>query len=157
LKEAPAYYFREGIMDPLVYKAVNKARIALTHGEKTFVVVDDTKLLYFSKARGFTPLFEVFDTRPDLLEGGIVGDRIVGRGAAMFFLHAKVKAVFALAVSDEAIDILQDHKVIITWKETVPYIVERDLTSRYKLDLSIQDVEDPAEAVNQIRRAVFVS
>jgi hypothetical protein len=138
-------------MDPLVYKAVNKARIALTHGGKTFVVVDDTKLLYFSKARGLSPLFEILDTRPELLENGIAGDRIIGRAAAMFFIYAKVKAVFGLSISDEAIDILQNRNIIVTWKETVPYIVERDLTSRYKLDLSIKDIEDPAEAVKQIR------
>jgi hypothetical protein len=138
-------------MDQAVYKAANRARVALTHGEKTFVVMRDDKLIHHSNERGFKPVLDLMDSDPAKLEGSIVGDRIVGRSAAYLFIFSKVKAVFALSISDEAADLLEKHSILATWQETVPYIVERDLTSRYKLDIYIGDVDDPAKATEMIR------
>jgi len=139
-------------MDMTIYKAVNRARIALTHGDKTFVIVGDTKLAYYSEERGLYPLLNLIEQEPSKLEGSIIGDRIVGRAAAFLCIFAKVKAVFALYIADEAVDLLENHGITATWRETVPYIVEKDLTSRYKLDLLLKDVEDPRQAVDMVRQ-----
>jgi len=139
-------------MDMAIYKAVNRARIALTHGDKTFVIVGDTKLAYYSEERGLYPLLNLIEQEPSKLEGSIIGDRIVGRAAALLCIFAKVKAVFALYIADEAVDLLENHGITATWRETVPYIVEKDLTSRYKLDLLLKDVEDPRQAVDMARQ-----
>jgi len=139
-------------MDMAIYKAVNRARIALTHGDKTFVIVGDTKLAYYSEERGLYPLLNLIEQEPSKLEGSIIGDRIVGRAAAFLCIFAKVKAVFALYIADEAVDLLENHGITATWRETVPYIVEKDLTSRYKLDLLLKDVEDPRQAVDMVRQ-----
>ncbi|MDR0671312.1 MAG: DUF1893 domain-containing protein [Oscillospiraceae bacterium] len=138
-------------MDAATYKAVNRARVALTRGEKTFVIVGENKLLYHSDKRGLRPLLELIDSDPSRLEGSIVGDRIVGRAAALLLIRGRVKAVFAQLIADEAIDLLQRHGVLPTWQETIPYVVERDMTSRYKLDLYLKEVEDPQRAVAMIR------
>ena len=139
-------------MDPLIYRAVNKARISLTHGEKTLVIVGDSKLEYYTDERGLKPLLDLIDNAPEKLEGAVIGDRFVGRASAFLCIYAKVKAVFGMFVADEAIDLMEEHGCIVTWKETVPYIVEKDLRSRYKADLLLKDVNDPLEAVKIIRK-----
>ncbi|MGL5512876.1 MAG: DUF1893 domain-containing protein [Sporomusa sp.] len=139
------------MMDAETYKAVNRARVALRHGDKTFVIVGEKKITYYSEKRGMTPLLELLDNGPSLLEGAIIGDRIMGRAVAMMCIHAKVKAVYAMSISDEAMDLLEEHGILATWQETVPYIVERDMISKYKLDVYIKDEADPAVATQMIK------
>lgn len=139
------------MMDATIYKAVNRARISLNQGEKTFVIADDKKLLHYSNKRGLEPLLDLMRNDPAALESAIIGDKIVGRAAALMCIFCNVKAVFALIISDEAIELLEKNGILATWQETVPYIVERDLSSIYKLDLYLKDVEDPNEAVEMIK------
>jgi hypothetical protein len=144
-------FFQEVYMDPLIYKALNRARIALSPGDKTFVVVNETSLLYHTGDRGLFPVLKLLDERAAFLENAVVGDKIVGRAATLLFLYAKVKAVYAAYISDEAVGILEDNNCIVTWRVTVPCIVERDLGSRYRLDVYLEGVSDPAEAEKKIR------
>ena len=99
---------REGslMMDTATYKAVNRARVALTQGKKTFVIVDENKLLHYSEERGLYPLVNLIETEPSKLEGAVIGDRITGRAAALLCIAGNVKAVFSLIIADEAISSL---------------------------------------------------
>lgn len=139
------------MMDATTYKAVNRARISLNQGEKTFVIADDKKLLHYSDKRGLRPLLDLMQHDPSALEGAIIGDKIVGRAAALMCIFCNVKAVFALIISDGAIELLEKNGILATWQETVPYIVEKDLSSIYKLDLHLKDIEDPQKAVELIK------
>lgn len=139
------------MMDATTYKAVSRARISLNQGEKTFVIADDKKLLHYSNKRGLSPLLDLMQNDPAALEGAVIGDKIVGRAAALMCIFCNVKAVFALIISDEAIELLEQNSILATWQETVPYIVERDLSSIYKLDLYLKNVEDPNEAAEMIK------
>lgn len=140
------------MMDEATYKAVNRARISLTHGEKTFVIVGENKLLHYSDEHRVKPLLDLIENNPSMLEEAIVGDRIVGRAAALLCAYSKVKAVFAISISDEAIELLEAHNILATWQDTVPYIVEKDLSSRYKLDVYLKDIEDPEQAVQMMKK-----
>ncbi|MDR1916810.1 MAG: DUF1893 domain-containing protein [Synergistaceae bacterium] len=141
-------------MDESIFKAANKAKSALTHGGKTLVVIGDGKILHHSDQRGLTPLLNILDADPAKLEGAVIGDRFVGLASAFLCIYGRAKAVFALTIADDAIDLLGKHGVLATWQQTVPYIVERDLTSRYKLDLLVKDVEYPPEAAEMIRKYI---
>jgi len=140
------------MMDEVTYKAVNRARVSLTHGEKTFVVFSETKLLHYSGKHRVEPFLDAIENNPSMLEGAIIGDRIVGRAAALLCVYSKVKAVFAISISDEAIGILDKHNILATWQDTVPYIVEKDLSSRYRLDVHLKDIEDPKQAFIMIKK-----
>jgi len=139
------------MMDEITYKTVNRARVALTHGEKTFVILNETKLLHYSDKHRVAPLLEAIESKPSMLMGAIVGDRIVGRAAALLCAYSNVRAVFAISISDEAIDILDKHNILATWQDTVPYIVEKDLSSRYRLDVHVKDIEDLEQAYIMIK------
>ena|GEM_PF-507301 len=140
------------MMDTATYKAVNRARVALTQGKKTFVIVDENKLLHYSEERGLYPLVNLIETEPSKLEGAVIGDRITGRAAALLCIAGNVKAVFSLIIADEAIRLLEKHDILTAWQETVPYIVERDLSSRYKMDILLKDVAEPWQAAGLIRQ-----
>lgn len=147
-------------MDATTYKAVSRARISLNQGEKTFVIADDKKLLNYSNKHGLRPLLDLMQSDPAALENAIIGDKIVGRAAALMCIFCNVKAVFALIISYEAIELLEKNGILATWQETVPYIVEKDLSSIYKLDLYLKDVEDPnkaAEMIKEYEAALFDS
>lgn len=138
-------------MDPDLYKVVNKARLGLMHGKKSLVVYRDGKMAHHSDERGMTGLFNLVTSEPEIMKNAVVGDKIVGLAAAYLCIHAQVKAVFAMIISEEAIELLQKHQILPTWQTTVAYIVERDLSSRYKLDLQLAGVNSVTEAVERIR------
>ncbi|MDR1472773.1 MAG: DUF1893 domain-containing protein [Synergistaceae bacterium] len=138
-------------MDEVIYKAANRARVALTHGGKTLVVIDGNKMAHYSDEHGLAPLLTLLETDALPPRGAVIGDRVVGRASAFLAICAGARAVYALTMADEAIDLLGGRGVLALWGETVPYIVERDLESRFKLDILLKDVENPAEALEIIR------
>jgi hypothetical protein len=138
-------------MDEIIYKAANRAKVALTHGGKTFVVIDGNKMTHYSDERGLTPFLTLLDNNASLMRGTVIGDRIAGRASAFLAIYAGAKAIYALTITDEAIDLLNGSPVLAAWGQTIPYLVERDLTSRSKLEILLKDVQNPAEAVKIIR------
>lgn len=143
-------------MDPKLYQAVNKARLAVMQSKKTFVIIEENKVAHHTGARGLKPFLDLLDKNPAKLAGAVIGDRIVGRASAFLCIYAKVKAVFALHISEDALDLLERHGCVAAWTETVPYIVEHDLSSKCKLDLILENVEKPADALKLIREYVEV-
>jgi len=139
-------------MDQDLLKAIKQANVALDHGRNTMVVIRGNKIVYHSKERGLKPLLSLLENNPEVLIGSIIGDRVVGRAAAFLCLYAKVKAVFAMSIADEAIDILEKHGCFPAWLEATPYLVERNMPSRNKLDLALHDIEDPELAFAAIKR-----
>ncbi|MDR1430864.1 MAG: DUF1893 domain-containing protein [Propionibacteriaceae bacterium] len=137
-------------MDQSTYNAANKARIALEHGAKTLVVVNGDKIVHHSVERGLVPLVDLATRLPEIAAGAVIGDRVVGRTAALLAASLKPRAVFGLIMTDEAIDLLNEHGILATWHETVPYLVERGGGSRYKADMAMAALNDPALALTAI-------
>jgi hypothetical protein len=141
-------------MDKAIYRAVSRAKSALTQGGKTFVLVGDDKLLFYSAEHGLAPILGLLDTNPSLLSGAIAGDSIVGLAAAFLLILAGVKAVFAGVITDAASELLSANDVVVTWQETAPYLVDRELRSRDKLDELLKGETDPLKALSIIRTYV---
>jgi len=140
-------------MDPLVFKAINKAHVALDHGKKTLVVVQGVTFARRCENHGLYPLLDLVDDHPDM-EDAVIGDRLIGRAAALLCALLKPRAVFGLAVSDAALEILEANGVLATWKETVPFIVEKgELSVPSRADVLVADVTDPQQAYELLRAA----
>ena len=69
----------------------------LSHGELSFAVVQDGKVVHECMGRGIAPALSALDRLPELLAGVEVYDTIVGKAAAALFILGGVRAVYAEA------------------------------------------------------------
>ena len=75
---------------------------------------------------GVKDLFELVETRPEALEGALVADRVIGRGAALLLALGHVCRVYVQIISEPAVLVLQDYDIKVEYDKLVPNIINRD-------------------------------
>lgn len=76
--------------------------------------------------RGVMDLYEVLVNEPDFLNGALVADKVVGKGAAALMCLGKVKKMYADIISESALSILVDNSIEVTYNKCVTNIINRD-------------------------------
>ena len=71
--------------------------------DKTIVLVKDD-IIYEDKAKGIRPMLNYILNNYDL-RGFSVADKVVGKGAAVLFIYANIKEVYAKVISKVALEL----------------------------------------------------
>ncbi len=90
----------------------------------TIAVVRDGSVIYKSKERGILPLYNAYIKGIDF-SGASAADKIVGKGAAIFFEKLKPKNLHTQIISKPAISYLQSSGVVLSYEKLVEYIANR--------------------------------
>lgn len=106
---------------------------------------------YTSDAKGIAPMMAFLDAKNDL-RGFSAADRVVGRAAAMLFVLAGVRAVYAEVISHGAIDILSTHGIEVTYNCMTDRIMNRAGDGFCPMETAVLEIEDPNEALEILRR-----
>lgn len=117
----------------------------------TFILVKEGVVLKKSKDLGLHTLLHVFNEENILLEGAAVADRVVGKAAALLLRDSKVIKVHGEVMSEEALKILEEAGIEVSYEELVPNILNRDRTDLCpleKMSLEIESGEDLADKIN---------
>lgn len=104
----------------------------LHEGQHSLVV--EKEEIYTFDGRGVSNLFQLLEENPALLYGSMVADKAIGKSAATLMALAKVKQVYADVVSQPAVELLESHKIPITYGNIVPYIINRAGTGSCPLE-----------------------
>lgn len=110
--------------------------------DKTIVLVKDD-IIYEDKAKGIRPMLNYILNKYDL-RGFSVADKVVGKGAAVLFIYANIKEVYAKVISKVALDLLKQHHILVTYDKLVNNIINRkgdDLCPMEKAVLDINDID----------------
>lgn len=99
----------------------------LTEHDFSIVVSRNDEILYTSNARGIAPIFELYTTAPELLEGSVVADKVIGRGAAMFLVEAGVTGIYGKLLSKQALQVIPD-TIEVHWDTLCEFIKNRNQT-----------------------------
>ena len=102
---------------------LEKAKSILADSEYTLVLCNGDKL-YTSRKRGVAPMLEFIDTETDL-KGFSAADKVIGKAAAMLFVHAGVTEVHADVISNSAADFLYVKGIPFTYNLLVKNIINR--------------------------------
>ncbi|MBP5687660.1 MAG: DUF1893 domain-containing protein [Muribaculaceae bacterium] len=100
---------------------------------------------------GVKDLFNLVATRPQVLEGGLVADRVIGRGAALLLLLGHVERVYAQLISSQAVQVLQDAGIRVDYDKMVPNIINRDGTDICPVEKLTMNIIQPELAFEKIR------
>lgn len=120
-------------------KDIDIALELLENQKFTLVIVKDGKVIFSSTDKGIKPLYTALKEKKDDLEGSSVADRVTGKAAAMICIYAKVKELKTKLISDNAINVLKQTKMLYEYEERATYIKNRDKTGMCPVEtLSLQ-------------------
>lgn len=115
--------------------------IALCRGEETLT----------SDARGVAPMVGFLNEGRDLA-GFSVADRVVGKAAAMLFVLAGVKEVYAETLSAAGEAYLTAHGIPVSCGTLTASIVNRAKTGLCPMETVVKDLSDPADGLAAIQK-----
>ena len=107
-------------------EGLNGHTICLVRGEE--VLVRDE--------RGIAPMMALLAEGKSLI-GFSAADRVVGKAAAMLFVKAKIKELFAETISRSAAEFLQNSGLPFSYRTMTEYIVNRDGTGRCPMESAV--------------------
>lgn len=90
----------------------------------SLVVVKDEQIIYKDKSFGIFPLYDAYIKQLDFT-GASAADKVVGKGAAIFFDKLNVKQLHTNLISRPALDYLQEKNVVVSYVEITDYIQNR--------------------------------
>lgn len=100
---------------------------------------------------GVLDLFNMLNTMPLFLNGGMVADRVVGRGAALLLVKGQVTKVYAKLISQPALNVLSQAGIEVGYDSVVPNIINRAGSGICPVEQLTLNVNDPDVAMVKIR------
>lgn len=128
---------------------LEKAKSLLIDDRTCVLVKGDEQLI--SKDAGIKPMVGYIDSGKDLTDFS-AADKIVGKAAAMLFVLAKVKAVYAQVISEAGYNFLQQNGVHIEYQTKTEKIINRAKTGICPMEEATKDCNDPKEALVLIKK-----
>ncbi len=102
------------------------AKLKLLEKDLSLVIVKNGKVTFETNKQGITGFLQAIEELNSNLVGSSVADKIVGVAAAILFVYAGVVSVFALTISEEGINVLEDNNITYMFKKKVSNILNRD-------------------------------
>ncbi|MBQ9773519.1 MAG: DUF1893 domain-containing protein [Clostridia bacterium] len=109
--------------------------------------------VYASEKTGIAPMMDLLDSGAEL-SGFCAADRIVGRAAAMLFVLAGVRSLYAEVITEGAIRILTENGISYAYQTRTEQIVNRRGDGPCPMESAVAKVENPAQAREEIRKTL---
>ncbi len=106
--------------------------------------------LLTSDGRGVSPMIDFLQDGIDL-SGYSVADKIVGKAAAMLFVKAGIKEVYAEILSVSGKYFLEEHGINVGYKTLAEKIINRTGDDICPMEKTVADIIDPEEGYEAIR------
>lgn len=97
---------------------------------------------FVSHQPGLAPLVNLLKNSPEMLRGGSVADKIVGKAAAFLLIYGGVKEVYAEIISSHALMVLERSDIKLEYNKMVPYIKNRAGTDTCPMEKRVLDIDD---------------
>ena len=128
------------------------AKALLSQTDHT-IVLCRSGACYTDNRRGIAPMLGFVERGIDL-RGFSVADRVVGKAAAMLFVCAGIKQVYAAVVSRPALDTLAQYHIPCEWGTLVPFIINRAGDGPCPMETAVRELDDAAKAPRILREAL---
>lgn len=109
------------------------------------------KQIYTADKRGVAPMLEFIDSGTDL-RGFSAADKVIGKAAAMLFVHSGVVEVYADVMSKTAADYLSVKGVTFTYGELADKIINRKGDGICPMEQVTADINDTNKAIIAIKK-----
>ena len=131
-----------------------RAKELLKTGDYTCVLVKGD-MVYTAVSRGISPMLEFISSGTDLI-GFSAADKIVGKAAAMLFVLAGVKEVFASVLSKQAQEVFIKHGVKCSCDMMTDTVINRTGNDICSMEKAVRDIDEPQSAYEIIKRTLII-
>jgi len=100
--------------------------------------------------RGVVDLYDLLTSDPAFMKGGLLADRIIGRGAALLAAKGGIVAVYADLLSEPALEVLKEAGMSISYNQLVPHITNWAGDGMCFVEALTLDTSDLDEAYRRI-------
>lgn len=107
-------------------KDIELAKNYLLEKDKSLVIVKDGRIVFEDKEKGIKPLLKALEERQELISGGALADRVIGKAGAMLSIKAGINRIYSEVISESAINMLVDKGIDTQYRVKVPVILNRD-------------------------------
>ncbi len=128
------------------------AKNELYEEDLTLAIVKDGSLLYSTKDHRISGFLEAIERCGEKLDGASVADRVVGKAVALICAYAKIKGVYAVVLSRQAMAILKQNKIVFDWKELVDNILDSGKVGTCPFEKTAAEIVDPQTAYTTLRK-----
>jgi predicted aldo/keto reductase-like oxidoreductase len=104
--------------------------------------------------RGVFDLHDLVAKKDEILKGGYIADKIVGKGAASMMIIGGIKAVRTHVISQNALNLLKEHNVIVHYDTVVETINNRTNTGICPVETRVKDCTTLEQCWEQIQQFV---
>ena len=104
--------------------------------------------------RGVFDLHDLVAKKDEILKGGYIADKIVGKGAASMMIIGGIKAVRTHVISLNALNLLKEHNVIVHYDTVVETINNRTNTGMCPVETRVKDCTTLEQCWEQIQQFV---
>ena len=127
---------------------MKSVREILEQGGYSCVICSGEKT-YASGDRGIKPLLRWIREGINV-RGGAAADLIVGKAAALLYVKLGISSLYAAVLSEQGEKILQEHGIVYTYGEKVPYIINRAGNGMCPMEQTVREISDPEDAVGAL-------
>lgn len=127
---------------------LRRARLLMEQGDYTCVLCRGTEIKTCT-ARGVRPLVELLDAGQ--WTGFSAADKVIGKATAFLYVLLGVRAVYTPAISQAAVQVLEENRIRFVCDRIVPAIFNRDRTGFCPMETAVRDIRNPREALPAIR------
>lgn len=122
------------------------AKTRLLSSNLNLVIVKEGRIIFESKRHGILGFIEAIGSLGLSLKGAAAADRIVGRAIALLCLYAGVCSIYALTLSREGKEVLEQSGIYYAWERMVDNILSPDGMDVCPFEKASRGINNPVEA-----------
>ncbi|MEF8879175.1 MAG: DUF1893 domain-containing protein [Candidatus Thermoplasmatota archaeon] len=131
------------------------ARENLNKSDCSILVVKDGEILLEKQGYGIKPLLETIEELEGDMKEAVVGDKLLGKAAALLCRYAEVKSVYAPRGTKTGLAVLIVGGVPSRVDELIPFIKDKSGDGVCPFEKILEDVDKPAEAYQILKEKVL--
>lgn len=131
------------------------AKEELKNKSLSFVIAGRGKILFESKEEGILSLLKALKEFGSRLKGSALADKVVGKAAAFLILHGGFLALYSSVISDDALNLLQNTGLKITFDRRVPQILNKAGTDRCPLEKLSMEFKNSEEFIYELSKRIL--
>lgn len=124
------------------------------HAEQCSCVIRQGAQERVFRERGIKDLYRLLTEEPGALDGALVADKVVGKGAAALMILGGVRGVYADVVSTGALELFATQHIPVSYEIEAPHIVNRAGTGWCPVETLCRDCRTAGECLEPIRNFI---
>lgn len=128
--------------------------IKILHDGGYSCVIENRGRIYTFTERGVKDLYNLYKNSPEILQGAFIADKVVGKGAAALMALGAVSEVYCDIISENAVKLLQDCRIMYSFAKQVSYIINRNKNGMCPVETLCMNAGSPEECLPLIENLI---